>query len=77
MVRSLAGTSRPTSTVDLEVFVKIQHKIALAVLGGIIVVLVIFLVISLVRGDQTNSDNRRGGGVGSAPLSSSSGARAA
>jgi hypothetical protein len=47
---------------------KTQHKMALAVLGGILVVLAIFLVITLVRGDQTNSNNRTGGGVGIARL---------
>jgi hypothetical protein len=43
---------------------KFQHKMALSVLGVIFVVLAIFLVISMTQGDETNSDNRPGGGVG-------------
>jgi hypothetical protein len=45
---------------------KFQHKLALTVIGGIFVVLAIFLVITFIQGDNTNSDNRRGGGVGNA-----------
>jgi hypothetical protein len=41
---------------------KIQHKMALAVLGGILVVLAVFLLIAWMQGDETNADN--GGGAG-------------
>jgi hypothetical protein len=68
MVHRAEGTDGLTSPVDPEIQMKTQHKMALAVLGGILVVLVIFLVISLTRGDDTNSNNRRGGGVGIARL---------
>ena len=43
---------------------KTQHKMALLVLGGILVVLAIMLALSAIRGDDTNSNNRPGGGVG-------------
>jgi hypothetical protein len=43
---------------------KFQYKIALAVLGAIFAVLAVFLLISFIQGDETNSNNRPGGGVG-------------
>jgi hypothetical protein len=43
---------------------KFQHKMALSVLGVIFVVLAVFLVISMAQGDETNKNNRPGGGVG-------------
>ena len=42
---------------------KFQHKLALILLGGILVVLAVFLIISFVTGDNTNDNHGGGPGV--------------
>jgi hypothetical protein len=54
----------------MGVEMKFQHKVALAVLGSIFVVLAVLLLLSFIQGDNTNSNNRPGGGVGFAHIGS-------
>jgi hypothetical protein len=42
---------------------KFQHKMALGVLGGILAVLIVFLIIAATKGDETNADNGGGAGI--------------
>jgi hypothetical protein len=58
------------SRTEMGVEMKFQHKVALAVLGSIFVVLAVLLLISFIQGDDTNSNNRPGGGVGIAHMGS-------
>jgi uncharacterized membrane protein len=48
---------------DSEGKMKTQHKMATIMLGGILLVLAVFLLIAFINGDETNANNNPGGGV--------------